>query len=75
MMKPTLFPQHRLKWLNYTGEGVTAVCATCGGAGETLTTHCPQAPLNDHMARSVFMRRVDFVHGEWVEPQKIVRRS
>ena len=56
----TMFPGH--KWLV-----VGRACAACRGSKttRTMTTHCPQLPLDTTMRLAVQQGSADFKDGEW----------
>ena len=65
------FPGHRLYRCGpecrgcWCCEGGLALCTVCGGAEDSLPTHCPGARMDSVMEASVQMGVADFRDGEW----------
>ena len=74
------FPEHRRARCFTDCEGCPLcngglfICATCGGAEASLTTHCPQYRCDTLTLDEVQAGRLDFVRGKWVQCTKRERK-
>lgn len=50
-------------------------CTSCSGAGASLPTECPGAPLNEDQERYITARKLDFVGGKWSSNCKLLNPS
>lgn len=72
-MSVVLFPGHKLERHEncerqrcYICDGGLACCVTCGGAENSLPSHCPQRMMTATEIESVSDGDYDYVNGRWL---------
>lgn len=46
-------------------DGGLTICARCGGAEGSLTTHCPGEPVSFDRDQNVYDGKIDYYQGQW----------
>lgn len=48
-------------------DGGLVLCTVCGCAEGSLPTHCPGHTVHNEQQEQIFMGKLDFKDGQWIE--------